>query len=71
MSTLASSIPSAPYIFRSYELPMEAELQAAKIQACAGSSKHTIWQVSSPSMDACVGASYDLRGLLAKTKPVQ
>lgn len=47
VSTLASFTPASPFIFRSYELPVEAEQLAAKMGACTGSSKHTVWQVSS------------------------
>ena len=45
VSTLSSVFPATPYVFRSYELPVEAEQHAARIGACAGSSKHLVWQV--------------------------
>jgi hypothetical protein len=45
VATLASFTPATPYVFRSYELPVEAEQRAAKMGACAGSSKHLVWQV--------------------------
>ena len=45
VSTLSSVFPATPYVFRSYELPVEAEQHAARIGACTGSSKHLVWQV--------------------------
>jgi hypothetical protein len=45
VATLASISPATPYVFRSYELPVEAEQRAAKIGAHMGSSKHLAWQV--------------------------
>lgn len=45
VATLASVTPAVPYVFRSYELPLEAERRAAKIGGWAGSSKHLVWQV--------------------------
>eukprot|EP00798_Chlamydomonas_sp_ICE-L_P003407 gene3408-13451_t len=44
VSTLASILPASPFLFRNYELPMESEQRAKKIQACSGSSKHLVWQ---------------------------
>ena len=45
VSTLTSVTPAAPFVFRNYELPLEAESLAHKIRACGGSSKHLLWQV--------------------------
>ena len=44
-SSQASFSPAAPFAFRSYELPVEAEQRAAKMGACGGSSKYLVWQV--------------------------
>ena len=44
-SPQASFSPAAPFAFRSYELPVEAEQRAAKMGACGGSSKYLVWQV--------------------------
>jgi hypothetical protein len=46
VSTLASSKPAAPFIFRNYELPDEAAPLAEQLAACAGSCKHHVWEVS-------------------------
>ena len=43
-ATLASSRPAAPFVFRTYELPDEAAPAAAAMRACAGSSRHAVWQ---------------------------
>jgi hypothetical protein len=43
-ATLASAKPPAPYVFRNYELPLEAAPLAAAIRACPGSSRHDVWQ---------------------------
>ena len=53
VSTLASFTPASPFIFRSYELPVEAEQLAAKMGACAGSSKHLVWQVHPTFVSPC------------------
>ncbi|KAJ9510144.1 hypothetical protein QJQ45_015630, partial [Haematococcus lacustris] len=44
VSTLTSCTPAAPFLFRSYELPEQAEGAAQAMGVCAGSSRHLIWQ---------------------------
>lgn len=44
VSTLTSVSPATPFLFRNYELPLEAESRARRIGASSGSSKHLVWQ---------------------------
>ena len=44
VSTLASSAPATPFVFRNYELPADALLTRQKMGYHKGSSKHAVWQ---------------------------
>ncbi len=45
MATLASVTPAQPFVFRNYELPLEADELARGMRASMGSSRHYVWQV--------------------------
>ena len=44
VATLVSRQPCQPFVFRNYELPLEAERDAVRIGVGPGSSKHELWQ---------------------------
>jgi len=44
VSTLASVSPAQPFVFRNFELPLEAAGAAAELCASAASSKYLLWQ---------------------------
>lgn len=45
VATLASVTPAQPFVFRNYELPLEADELARGMRASMGSSRHYVWQV--------------------------
>ena len=44
VATLVSRQPASPFLFRTYELPLEAERDAMRLGVGPGSSKHELWQ---------------------------
>ena len=44
VSTLASSSPAVPFVFRNYELPISSAKDREAMCYHAGSSKHVVWQ---------------------------
>jgi hypothetical protein len=52
VATLASVTPAQPFVFRNYEVPLEADEAARAIRAHMGSSKHLVWQVRGAPLGA-------------------